>query len=152
MAELKDRLRSDLTVSMRGRDELRTATIRMVLAAVTNAEVAGAQAREISDDEVVGVLAKEAKKRRDAADAFRRGGRPDLAEREDAEAAVIAGYLPAPLTDDELDVLVSAAVAETGATSLREMGAVMKRLATDVAGRADGARVAAAVKARLADA
>lgn len=152
MAELKDRLRSDLTVSMRGRDELRTATIRMVLTAVTNAEVAGAQAREISDDEVVGVLAKEAKKRRDAADAFRQGGRPDLAEREDAEAAVIAGYLPAPLTDDELDALVSAAVAETGATSLREMGAVMKRLAADVAGRADGARVAAAVKARLAGA
>ena len=152
MAELKDRLRSDLTVSMRGRDELRTATIRMVLTAVTNTEVAGAQAREISDDEVVGVLAKEAKKRRDAADAFRQGGRPDLAEREDAEAAVIAGYLPAPLTDDELDALVSAAVAETGATSLREMGAVMKRLATDVAGRADGARVAAAVKARLAGA
>ena len=152
MAELKDRLRSDLTVSMRGRDELRTATIRMVLAAVTNAEVAGAQAREISDDEVVGVLAKEAKKRRDAADAFRQGGRPDLAEREDAEAAVIARYLPAPLTDDELDALVDAAVAETGATSLREMGAVMKRLATDVAGRADGARVAAAVKARLAGA
>ena len=150
MAELKDRLRSDLTVSMRGRDELRTATIRMVLTAVTNAEVAGAQAREITDDEVVGVLAKEAKKRRDAADAFRQGGRPDLAEREDAEAAVIAGYLPAPLTDDELDALVDAAVAETGATSLREMGAVMKRLATDVAGRADGARVAAAVKARLA--
>ena len=152
MAELKDRLRSDLTVSMRGRDELRTATIRMVLTAVTNAEVAGAQAREISDDEVVGVLAKEAKKRRDAADAFRQGGRPDLAEREDAEAAVIAGYLPAPLTDDELDALVDAAVAETGANSLREMGAVMKRLATDVAGRADGARVAAAVKARLAGA
>ena len=152
MAELKDRLRSDLTVSMRGRDELRTATIRMVLTAVTNAEVAGAQAREISDDEVVGVLAKEAKKRRDAADAFRLGGRPDLAEREDAEAAVIAGYLPAPLTDDELDALVDAAVAETGANSLREMGAVMKRLATDVAGRADGARVAAAVKARLAGA
>jgi hypothetical protein len=152
MAELKDRLRSDLTVSMRGRDELRTATIRMVLTAVTNAEVAGAQAREISDQEVVGVLAKEAKKRRDAADAFRQGGRPDLAEREDAEAAVIAGYLPAPLTDDELDALVDAAVAETGANSLREMGAVMKRLATDVAGRADGARVAAAVKARLAGA
>jgi uncharacterized protein len=152
MAALKDRLRSDLTVSMRGRDELRTATIRMVLTAVTNAEVAGAQAREISDDEVVGVLAKEAKKRRDAADAFRQGGRPDLAEREDAEAAVIAGYLPAPLTDDELDALVDAAVAETGANSLREMGAVMRRLATDVAGRADGARVAAAVKARLAGA
>lgn len=152
MAELKDRLRSDLTVSMRGRDELRTATIRMVLTAVTNAEVAGARAREISDDEVVGVLAKEAKKRRDAADAFRQGGRPDLAEREDAEAAVIAGYLPAPLTDDELDALVDAAVAEAGANSLREMGAVMKRLATDVAGRADGARVAAAVKARLAGA
>jgi uncharacterized protein len=149
MAELKERLRSDLTASIRGRDELRTATIRMVLTAVTNAEVAGVQARELSDDDVVGVLAKEAKKRREAADAFRQGGRADRAEREDAEAAVIDGYLPTPLTDDELDALVDSAVAETGATSVREMGAVMKWLATDVAGRADGARVAAAVKARL---
>ena len=114
MAELKERLRTDLTASMRARDELRTATIRMVLAAVANAEVAGAHARELSDDEVVSVIAKEAKKRREAADAFRKGGRPDSADREDAEAGVIADYLPTPLTETELTALVDAAVAETG--------------------------------------
>jgi uncharacterized protein YqeY len=152
MAELKDRLRNDLTTSMRGRDELRIATIRMALAAITNAEVAGAQARELSDDEVLAVLTKEAKKRREAADAFRRAGRADRAEREEAEADVIADYLPRPLTEDELDVLADAAVAEVGATSMRDMGAVMKHLAPSVTGRADGRAVAAAVKARLAGA
>jgi uncharacterized protein YqeY len=152
MPELKARLRSDLTESIRGRDDVRTATIRMVLTAVTNAEVAGAEARELSDDEVLALLTKEAKKRREAADAYRGAGRGDRAEREEAEAEVIAGYLPAPLTDDELEALVDAAVTETSASSMRDMGAVMKRLAPDVAGRAEGARVAAAVKARLSEA
>jgi uncharacterized protein len=149
MAELKDRLRSDLTSSMRGRDELRTATIRMVLTAVTNAEVAGAEARQLSDDEVLAVLTKEAKKRREAAEAYRSAGRADRAEREEAEAGVIAEYLPTPLTEDELADLVEAALAATGASSPRDMGAVMKRLAPQVAGRADGRRVAAVVKSRL---
>lgn len=152
MAELKTRLRDDLTASMRARDEVRTATIRMVLTAVTNAEVAGAEARELADDEIVRVLTKEARKRREAADAFRLGGRTDRAEREEAEAEVIAEYLPVPLTDDELSALVDAAVTETGANSQRDMGAVMKALAPHVTGRADGARVAAAVKSRLAQA
>ena len=102
MAELKDRLRADLTESIRARNELRTATIRMVLTAVTNAEVAGTEARELSDDDVLAVLTKEAKKRREAADAYRDAGRADRAEREVAEAGVIADYLPTPLTDDEL--------------------------------------------------
>jgi hypothetical protein len=150
MPELKERLRTDLTASMRSRDDVRTATIRMVLTAVTNAEVAGTEARELSDDEVLAVLTKEGKKRREAADAYRGAGRADRAEREEAEAAVIAEYLPTPLTEDELGALVDAAVAETGASSVRDMGAVMKQLAPDVAGRAEGARVAAAVKARLA--
>jgi uncharacterized protein len=150
MPELKERLRTDLTASMRNRDDVRTATIRMVLTAVTNAEVAGTEARELSDDEVLAVLTKEGKKRREAADAYRGAGRADRAEREEAEAAVIAEYLPTPLTEDELGALVDAAVAETGASSVRDMGAVMKQLAPDVAGRAEGARVAAAVKARLA--
>jgi len=150
MAELKDRLRADLTESIRARDELRTATIRMVLTAVTTAEVAGAEARELSDDEVLAVLTKEAKKRREAADAYRDAGRTDRAEREEAEAGVIAEYLPTPLTDDELAGLVEAAVAETGATSMRDMGAVMKRLTPHVTGRADGRAVADAVKSRLA--
>jgi uncharacterized protein len=149
MAELKQRLRNDLTASIRGQDELRTATIRMVLTAVTNAEVAGTEARELSDDEVLTVLTKEAKKRREAADAYRGAGRTDRAEREEAEADVIADYLPTPLSDDEMRVLVDAAVAEVGATSMRDMGAVMKHLTPQITGRADGRAVADAVKSRL---
>lgn len=149
MAELKDRLRADLTESIRTGNELRTATIRMVLAAVTTAEVAGAEARELSDDDVLAVLTKEAKKRREAADAYRDAGRTDRAEREVAEAEVIADYLPTPLTDDELEGLVEAAVAETGATSMRDMGTGHE--AVDPAGhrRAEGRTVAEAVRARL---
>ncbi|MGH8823766.1 MAG: GatB/YqeY domain-containing protein [Jiangellaceae bacterium] len=149
MAPLKQRLRTDLTASMRARDELRMSTLRMVLTAVTNTEVAGATPRQLSDSDVLAVLTKEAKKRHEAAQAFRDGGRIDRAEREDAEAGVIAEYLPAPLSDDELATMADAAIAETGASSPREMGAVMKVLQPRTAGRADGARVAAAVKARL---
>jgi hypothetical protein len=149
MDSLKERLRNDLTASMRTRDELRLSTLRMVLTAITNTEVAGATPRKLSDSDVLAVLTKEAKKRHEAADAFRDGGRTDRAEREEAEAGVIAEYLPAPLSDDELVAMVEAAVAETGASSPREMGAVMKVLQPRTAGRADGARVAAAVKARL---
>jgi uncharacterized protein YqeY len=150
MAKIKDRLRTDLTAAMRSRDELRTATIRMALTAITNAEVAGKQARELSDDEVIAVLSKEAKKRREAAQAFRDGGRADRAEREDAESVVLADYLPQPLSDDELARLVDAAIAETGAESPRDMGKVMKVVQPQVAGRAEGSKVAATVKARLA--
>ena len=150
MARIKDRLRTDLTAAMRSKDELRTATIRMALTAITNAEVAGKQARQLSDDEVIAVLSKETKKRREAALAFRDGGRSDRAEREDAEAVVLADYLPEPLSDDELARLVDAAIAETGAESPRDMGKVMKIVQPQVAGRADGSKVAAAVKARLA--
>jgi hypothetical protein len=149
MDSLKERLRNDLTASMRARDELRMSTLRMVLTAVTTSEVAGATARELSDSEVLAVLTKEAKKRREAADAFHEGGRSDRAEREEAEAGVIAEYLPAPLSDDELAAMVDAAVAETGASSPRDMGAVMKALQPRTTGRADGARVAAAVRTRL---
>lgn len=149
MATIKDRLQADLTAAIRAKDELRTATIRMALTAITTAEVAGKQARELSDDELIGVLSKEAKKRREAAQAFRDGDRPERAEREDAEAAVLADYLPAPLTDDELDALVDAAIAETGASSPRDMGTVMKVLQPQVAGRAEGGAVAARVKSRL---
>lgn len=149
MGEIKGRLRDDLTVAMRSKDELRTSTIRMALTAITNAEVAGKTARELSGDEEIGVLTKESKKRREAAEAFRDGGREAQAEREEAEARVIAEYLPAPLTDDELAALVDAAIAETGASTPREMGAVMKVLQPRIAGRADGSVVAAAVKGRL---
>jgi hypothetical protein len=146
---LKDRLRADLTAAMKARDALRSATIRMALTAITNEEVAGASARVLTDDEVLKVLGREAKKRREAAEAFAGAGRAEQAAREEAEGEVIAGYLPTPLSDEELDALVAAAVAESGAEGPRAMGAVMKVLTPRVGGRADGSRVAAAVKAAL---
>ncbi len=150
MGALKDQLQADLTAAMKARDELTTATLRMLLTAVGTEEVAGKSARELSDDDVLAVLRREAKKRREAATAFQDGGRPDRAERERAEEQVLAGYLPAQLSDDELGELVRAAVQETGASSPRDMGAVMKVVVPKVAGRAEGARVSAAVKAALA--
>ena len=149
MGELKDRLQADLTASMKARDELTTATLRMVLTAVGNEEVAGKSARRLSDDEVLKVITREAKKRREAADAFASGGRPDRAERELAEEQVLGGYLPAQLTDEDLALLVQQAVAESGASGPQAMGAVMKLVGPKVAGRAEGGRVAAAVRAAL---
>jgi len=150
MSDLKDRLQSDLTTAMKARDELRTATLRMALTAVKTEEVAGGAARTLADDEVLKVLAREAKKRRESATAYADAGRTELAEREDAERAVIEAYLPQQLTDEELDALVRAAVEEAGATSPQQMGAVMKLVTPRVAGRAEGGRVAAAVKKALA--
>jgi uncharacterized protein YqeY len=150
MAELKDRLKAELTASMKARDELTTATLRMVLTAIGNEEVAGKTARQLSDDEVLKVIAREAKKRREAAEAFTSGGRPDRADRELAEGAVLDGYLPTQLSDDDLAALVRDAVAEAGASGPQAMGAVMKLIGPKVAGRAEGGRVAAAVKAALA--
>ena len=147
---LKDRLHDDLTTAMKARDELRTATLRMVLTAITNEEVAGKQARTLSDDDVVKVLIREAKKRREAADAYTQAGRPELAERELAELGVLDGYLPQQLTDDEVAALVTAAVAESGASDPKAMGQVMKLLQPKVAGRADGGKVAAEVRRQLA--
>lgn len=149
MTRLKDRLQADLTAAMKARDELRSATLRMVLTAVRNEEVAGKTARELSDDEVVAVLTREAKKRREAAEAYDGGGRPERAERERAEGVVIDGYLPAQLTDDELQQLVAAAIAEAGAEGPRAMGQVMKVLTPRTAGRAEGSRVAAEVRRQL---
>jgi uncharacterized protein len=146
---LKAQLRTDLTTAMKARDELRSATLRMTLAAITTEEVAGKVARELSDDEVLKVIGRELKKRKEAAEAFAGAGRAEQAAREEAEGGVLTAYLPAQLSDDELQVLVDAAVAETGAEGPRGMGAVMKVLTPRVAGRADGSRVAAAVKAKL---
>ena len=146
---LKTRLHDDLTVAIKARDELRTATLRMVLASVTNEEVAGKQARQLSDDEVVKVLTREAKKRREAAEAFETGHRPELAERERAEGRVIEAYLPAQLDDAELARLVTDAIAESGASGPKAMGAVMKLATPRVAGRAEGGRVAAEVRRQL---
>lgn len=150
MGELKHRLHADLTDAMRAQDELRRATLRMVLAAIGNEEVAGAQARGLSDSEEMSVVVREAKKRREAAEAFRSGGATERAERELAEQAVLADYLPKQLTDGELTELVAEAVAETGAQGHKAMGQVMKAVGPVVAGRAEGGRVAAAVRAALA--
>lgn len=149
MPELKARLQSDLNQAMKSRDELRTATLRMTLAAITTEEVAGAQARELSDDEVQRVIARETKKRREAAEAFDRGGRTELADRERAEGAVLEAYLPEQLDDAELAELVRAAVVEAGASEPRQLGAVMKLVQPRVAGRADGRRVSDEVRRQL---
>lgn len=152
MATLKEQLQADLTTAMKQRDELSAATLRMALTAVTNEEVAGKAARQLSDDDVVQVLSKEAKKRREAADAYTDAGHPDRAERERAELGVLQRYLPQALTDDEVAQIVAAAVAQVvagGQTGPAAMGAVMKIVQPLVRGRADGAAVAAEVKAAL---
>lgn len=150
MAAMKDRLRTDLTAAMKARDEVRVRTIRMALTSVTKEEVAGDSARELSDEEIVSVLAKEAKRRREAAEAFAAAGRDEQAAAERAEGEVLDTYLPAQLSDAELGDLVAAAIEETGADSMRAMGQVMKTVTPRVAGRADGGRVAAEVRRRLA--
>ena len=154
MSDLKDRLRADLTTAMKSRDELRASTLRMVLTAVTNLEVAGKQARELSDDDIIGVLSTEAKKRRAASTAFADGGRQESAERELAEAAVIADYLPAPLTDEEVSTLVAETIASLGVADegMKAMGRVMGVVTPQVKGRADGGAVAAEVRRQLSPA
>jgi hypothetical protein len=149
VAELKERLRADLNSAMRARDQVRMRTLRMALSSITNEEVAGASARELSDDEVVKVLTREARKRKEAAEAFGAAGRDEQAAAERAEGEVLADYLPAPLSDDELSALITAAITETGASGVSGLGQVMKTLTPRVAGRADGARVAAEVRRRL---
>jgi uncharacterized protein YqeY len=147
--ELKDRLRTDLTTAMKARDELTTATLRMVLSAVSAEEVAGKESRELTDDEVQGVLRREAKKRREAAEAFAGAGRAEQADRERAEEGVLAAYLPAQLTDADLAALVADVVSRTGASGMKDMGRVMGQVQAAVAGRAEGGRVAAEVRRRL---
>ncbi|WP_405937550.1 GatB/YqeY domain-containing protein [Streptomyces sp. NBC_00726] len=153
MTTLKSKLKEDLTTAMKARDELTSSTLRLTLTAITKEEVGGKAARELSDDEVQKVIAKEAKKRREAADAFAKGGRTEQAEREKQEGAILDAYLPQQLGDEELTAIVAAAVEEAkaaGAEGPRAMGAVMKIVNPKVAGRADGGRVAAAVKKLLA--
>jgi uncharacterized protein len=149
MAELKDRLRTDLTTAMKARDTVRTRTLRSALTAVSTAEVAGRTSRELSDDEVIKVLAREAKRRREAAEAFDAAGRTEQASAERAEGDVLETYLPAQLGDDELAAIVAAGIAESGAAGPRAMGQVMKVVTPKIAGRAEGARVAAEVRRQL---
>lgn len=147
---LKARLKSDLTDAMRARDELTMATLRMALSAVTNEEVAGKAQRTLTDDEVLVVLTREAKKRKESATAFREGDREERAVREEAEGEVLARYLPTQLGDDELATIVAEAVAASGATSMQQMGQAMKAASAAVAGRAEGGRVATEVRKVLA--
>jgi len=150
VSKLKDRLQSDLTAAMRDRDQVTTATLRMALAAITTEEVAGSSARELTDDEVLRVLAREARKRREAADAFGSAGRDELAARERAEGVVLDRYLPAQLDDAAITLLVAEAIAETGATGMPQMGAVMKVAQAKATGRADGRRLSTEVRRQLA--
>ncbi|MFE1286316.1 GatB/YqeY domain-containing protein [Streptomyces sp. NPDC058751] len=153
MTTLKSKLQEDLNAAIKGRDELRSSTLRLTLSAITNEEVAGKTKRDLSDDEVQKVIAREAKKRREAAEAFTQGGRTESAERELAEGEVLAVYLPKQLSDDELRQIVVQAVEEAkaaGAEGPRAMGAVMKIVNPKVAGQAEGGRVAAVVKQLLA--
>ncbi|MEX1210275.1 MAG: GatB/YqeY domain-containing protein [Candidatus Nanopelagicales bacterium] len=152
MSALKDQLQGDLTAAIRAQDELTMATLRMALSAITNAEVSGKQARQLSDDEVVVVLTSEAKKRREAAESFDSAGATDRADRERAELGVLQRYLPEQLSEDEIKQIVAdavAAVAADGTTGPAAMGAVMKVITPQTRGRADGGQVAALVKAAL---
>jgi len=151
VSQLKDRLRADLTAAIKARDGVRSSTLRMALTAITNAEVAGKEARELTDEDVLGVLTSEGKKRREAAEAFAQAGRSEQAAKERAELAVLADYLPQQLTAEEIAALVTEAIESTGARDegLRAMGRVMGTLQPAVKGRADGGAVAAEVRKQL---
>ncbi|MGI9131287.1 MAG: GatB/YqeY domain-containing protein [Candidatus Nanopelagicaceae bacterium] len=146
---LKERLQSDLTEAIRSRDELRSGTIRMVLTAITNEEVSGKSARVLADAEIITVLSREAKKRREAADAFKDAGHADRSQRETDEGKVITEYLPEQLTEDDVKKIIADAIAETGASGPAGMGVVMKAIQPKVAGKADGGTVSSLVKAAL---
>lgn len=151
MSALKDRLRNDLTAAMKARDEVRASTLRMLLTSVSNAEVAGKEKRELADDDIIGLLSTEAKKRREAATAFEEAGRADSAAKERAELEVITDYLPAQLSEAEIAEVVSAAIEKVGAAGegMKAMGKVMGVVQPQVKGRADGAVVAAEVRRQL---
>jgi len=147
---LKEKLQSDLTESMRNRDEIRSSTLRMILTAIKNEEVSGKEARDLSDAELITVLSRESKKRREAAEAFDHAGAKDRADTERAEGVIIAEYLPKQLSEAEVKDLIASALKETGANSPAQMGLVMKSLQAKIAGKADGALVSSLVKAALA--
>jgi len=147
---LKEKLQNDLTDAMRARDEIRSSTIRMILTSIKNEEVAGKEARELNDAEMITVLSREAKKRREAAEAFDQAGAKNRADQERAEGVVIGEYLPKQLTEDEIKSLIAAAMAETGASTSAQMGLVMKSLQPKIAGKADGGLVSSLVRAALA--
>jgi uncharacterized protein YqeY len=146
---IKEQLKLDLTEAIRSRDEIVSGTIRMVLTAITNEEVAGKEARQLSDEEVIIVLSREAKKRREAAEAFADAGRTDKATLEKAEGEVIAKYLPAQLTEADIAAMIAEAITATGAAGPADMGKVMGAIKAKIAGKADGSVVSSLVKAAL---
>jgi len=146
---LKEKLQADLTEAIRGRDEVKSGTIRMLLSAITNEEVAGKAAKVLTDAEIITVLSRETKKRREAVEAFTAAKRDDLANKEKAEAVVIAQYLPEQLGEAEIKKMIAEAIAETNAAGPAGMGLVMKVLQPKIAGKADGGIVSALVKAAL---
>ena len=153
MANLKEQLHIDLTAAIKAKDSLTSGTLRMVLAAITNEEVSGKEARVLNDQDLITVLNREAKKRKEAATAYDEAKRPELADKERAELEIIQAYLPVALSDEDLAKIISSAVAEvaaSGSTGPSAMGAVMKLVSPQVSGRADGSAVAAAVKSALA--
>ena len=149
MSTLKDKLQSDLNAAIKSRNTVVAETIRMVLTAITNEEVAGKEKKELSDAEIITVLTREAKKRREAAEAFEQAGAADRAANEKAEGVIIAEYLPAQLSESEIKEMIVAAIKETGATGPQQMGLVMKSIQPKIAGRADGGTVSSLVKAAL---
>lgn len=154
MSSLKDQIQNDLTDAIKAKDQLRAGTLRMVLAAITNEEVSGKEAKTLSDQDLITVLNREAKKRKEAASAYVDAKRQDLADKENAELSVIQGYLPEALSESELAKIISDAVAQVtanGQSGPSAMGAVMKLVTPQVTGRADGSQVAALVKAALAN-
>ncbi len=153
MGALKERLRADLVVAMKARDEAAKSNVRMALAAIMNEEVAGKQARELADDEELRVITREVNKRKDSAQAYAEGGRPELAAKEAGEAEFLSQYLPAQLGDDEISAIVDARIAALAAggeaPTMKQMGQVMKAVTAEIAGRADGRRVSEIVRAAL---
>jgi len=147
---LAERLRDDLTAAMKRRDELATSALRMALAGIKEAAVSGKEARDLDDDEIVKVLTKQVKRREEAAEAFRNAGRDDRADRELAEAKVLAAYLPAALSPEEIEAIVTETLAEGGFSGMAAMGPAMKAVTAKVAGRADGKTVSTLVRERLA--
>jgi uncharacterized protein YqeY len=147
---LKEKLQTDLTDAIRARDGVKSGVIRMLLAAITNEEVAGKTAKVLEDAEIIIVLSREAKKRREAFEAYTQAKRNDLAHKEKAEAAVIALYLPVQLSEAEINKLIFDAITETKASGPAGMGLVMKVLQPKIAGKADGGLVSSLVKVALA--
>lgn len=149
MAELKDRIRADMIASMKAKQADKTKVLRAVISAITTEEVSGETAKELTDAQELAVVTKQARQRRDSAEAYASGGRQDLADIELAEAEILSAYLPTPLTDEELAGLVEAELTAAGEVTMKQMGQLIKAVNAKAAGRADGGRVAAAVKSRL---